>query len=105
MAASEDFEELCARLRTIVEREDLGNDEKVASLRELLLGATRPDAAPGHAWRETGSLPLPATGDGGSQGQSVQYACTRCGARGYQIVFPTSVTMYPIVTDDPQCPA
>ena len=99
--AQPDFEELCAQLRTVVDRTDLSNDEKVATIGRLLHGEAAPAAGNSpHRWRETGSVPLE---DGAGEGQSVQYACSKCGAKGYQIVFPTSVTMYPIVTDTPLC--
>ncbi len=96
----EDYEELCVRLREVVGRADLGAEAKVDAIRGILDSETGRPTVRAHEWRETGAVPLE---DGSGDGQSIQYVCATCGAKGYQITYATSVTMYPIVSDSPGC--
>ncbi len=102
MAEISDWEERCALSMDVIDRDDLPDAEKLRRIRGLLSGGFAEEEERTHDWVESGMEPLPAM-DGGSPGHSMQYRCRRCGARGYRIVFATSVTMYPIVTEQPYC--
>jgi hypothetical protein len=70
------------------------------------MGELGPDDGPveerPHVWIEIGMEPIPGT-HSSSPGNTIRYRCQHCNAKGYRVVFPTSVTLYPIVCDVPSC--
>lgn len=103
MSDSADWEERCALALEEIERMDLDALAKLNRVRRILTGNLTPDDdVRAHDWAEAGMDVLAGTASSGP-GQSIQYICRKCEARGYRIVFPTSVTLYPIVTDSPTC--
>lgn len=103
MNDSPDWEERCALALDEISRVDLDDRSKLARIKRLLEGEllTGEVNFP-HDWAEIGVDDLPGTDDG-SPGQSIKYECRKCGTKGYRIVFPTSVTLYPIVCDKAYC--
>jgi len=99
-----DWEERCALALTEIERIDLDANAKLERVRRMLKGEleSADDESRAHDWVEIGMDALQGT-DASSPGQSIKYRCRSCDARGYRIVFPTSVTLYPIVSDSPNC--
>ena len=101
-----DWEERCALALDELERTDLDDKTKLTRVKRALTGdlAAQEDqeTLSYHDWQEVGVEPLPGS-DEASPGEAVQYKCRKCGARGYRIVLPTSVTLYPIVSDSPIC--
>jgi hypothetical protein len=105
MSSPPDWEERCALALLETERTGIDAAQRLAAVRRILMGDLDPDSGEhGHDWRETGMDPLPGTA-GGSPGHSIKYLCRCCGAVGYRIVFSTSETTYPIVSEAPLCRA
>lgn len=104
MSELPDWEERCALALNELDRTDLDNATKLTRTRRILTGEADTKAADlrTHVWLEVGAEALPGT-DESSPGESIRYRCKRCGAEGHRIVFPTSVTLYPIVSDNPYC--
>jgi hypothetical protein len=107
MTAPPDWEERCALALLETERLSVDAEERLAAIRRILMGQYDPGGSErGHDWQETGMDALPGS-DESSPGHSIKYTCRCCGALGYRIVFSTSVTTYPIVSDafdcHPQC--
>jgi hypothetical protein len=106
MSELPDWEERCALALEEIERTDLDDNTKIIRVKLILTGELDSAEDDGvvayHEWREVGVDELPGT-DETSPGQSVRYICRKCDAKGYRIVFPTSVTLYPIVCDSPNC--
>jgi hypothetical protein len=100
-----DWEERCALALEEMERTDLDDRTKLVRVKRFLKGeyeGTDDRGTTAHDWTEIGVDDLAGTDDA-SPGQSIKYRCRKCGAKGYRIVFPTSVTLYPIVSDSPNC--
>jgi hypothetical protein len=86
-------------------RTDIDEKTKLERIKRVLEGDTtdgRSLSSVPHDWVEVGVDDLPETNHA-SPGQSIKYECRSCGAKGYRIVFPTSVTLYPIVSESPTC--
>lgn len=97
-----DWEERCALALSEIERSDLADGNKLDRVRRILTGELDEDDERAHVWVEIGMDPIPGTLNS-SPGNTIHYQCQNCQARGYRVVFPTSVTLYPIVTDLPIC--
>lgn len=99
-----DWEERCALALDEMARTDLDDRTKLSRIKRFLTGEHEVDENGGtaHDWAEIGVDELAGTDDA-SPGESIKYQCRKCGAKGYRIVFPTSVTLYPIVSDSPNC--
>jgi hypothetical protein len=103
MSELSDWEERCALALNELERLDIDAVTKVARARGILKGELEcDDESRAHDWIEVGVDAIEGTDDS-SPGQSIKYACRTCQVKGYRIVFPTSVTLYPIVSDTPNC--
>jgi hypothetical protein len=103
------WEARCSLALQELNRSDLDATRKVERARSILTGADHPTRhvpkpadTGAHEWVEVGVDPLGDAEDT-SEGQSIRYVCRKCNAKGYQIVFPTSVTLYPIVSDALTC--
>jgi hypothetical protein len=99
-----DWEERCALALSEIERTDLDQARKLDRVRRILTGELDEDGERAHAWVEIGMDPIPGTPTS-SSGNTIHYRCRNCDARGYRVVFPTSVTLYPIVSDVQNCKA
>jgi len=97
-----DWEERCALALSEIERTDLNDAQKLDRARRMLTGELGEDDEQAHSWVEVGMDPIAGT-EASSPGNTIHYRCGRCNAIGYRIVFPTSVTLYPIVGDPPTC--
>jgi hypothetical protein len=97
-----DWEERCALALQEIERTDIDDAHKLERVRMMLTGELDEDGERAHVWVETAMEPMPKT-DNSSPGNTIHYRCRNCHAIGYRIVFPTSVTLYPIVSDVPSC--
>jgi hypothetical protein len=109
MTEKPNWEERCSLALRELDRPDIDATRKVEHVRRILIGKTTPPhevakstGAGAHEWVEIGVEPLGGTEDT-SEGQSIRYVCRKCSAKGYRIVFPTSVTLYPIVSDALVC--
>jgi hypothetical protein len=97
-----DWEERCALALDEIERTDLDDARKLDRVRRILTGELNEDGERAHQWVEIGMDPIPGTANS-SPGNTIRYRCQNCDARGYRVVFPTSVTLYPIVSDVQHC--
>lgn len=97
-----DWEERCALALNEIERTDLDDAQKIDRVRRMLCGELGEDDERAHVWVEIGMEAIPGT-ESSSPGNTIHYRCRDCRAHGYRIVFPTSVTLYPIVSDVPSC--
>lgn len=102
MSGSPDWEERCALALNELDRLDLDDKSKLARVRRLLNGEAESVDEPSHEWVEIG-MDTMSDHERGAPGERIQYRCQHCGAFGYRVVFPTSVTLYPIVTDAATC--
>ncbi|MGC4067864.1 MAG: hypothetical protein QM784_25070 [Polyangiaceae bacterium] len=109
MTEKPNWEERCALALRELDRPDIDAARKLDHVRSILTGKTPPPhgvskstGAGAHEWVEVGVEPLGDAEDT-TEGQSIRYACRKCNAKGYRIVFPTSVTLYPIVSDVLAC--
>lgn len=102
MSGSPDWEERCALALNEIDRLDLDAKQKIAKVRRILVGEAEPREEWPHEWVEIG-IETVSDHERGAPGEKVQYRCQQCGAFGYRVVFPTSVTLYPIVTDAAAC--
>jgi len=97
-----DWEERCALALEEIERSDLSDAEKLQSVRRILLGSSDDSNERAHVWVEIGMDTISGT-ECTSPGNAIHYRCQKCKAIGYRIVFPTSVTLYPIVSEVTSC--
>lgn len=97
-----DWEERCALALGEIERIDLTDGIKLDRVRRILTGELDETDERAHVWVEVGMDPIPGT-QHSSPGNTIHYQCQHCKARGYRVVFPTSVTLYPIVSDVVNC--
>jgi hypothetical protein len=107
MSETPDWEERCTLALNEIDRTDLDVQNKLERVRSILNGELENEASEElistrHDWREVSVEELPGI-DEASPGETVRYECRKCGAKGYRIVLPTSVTLYPIVTDALYC--
>jgi hypothetical protein len=104
MSDMPDWEERCALALSEIDRKDLDDTTKLDRVRRMLTGELDEDDDRAHVWAEIGMDPIPGT-HSSSPGNTIHYRCRNCNALGYRVVFPTSVTLYPIVSDVPSCKA
>lgn len=97
-----DWEERCALALGEIERTDLDDEQKLDRVRRMLTGELGEDDETAHDWVEVGMDAIPGTSSS-SPGNTIHYRCQTCSAVGYRVVFPTSVTLYPIVSDVSSC--
>jgi hypothetical protein len=97
-----DWEERCALALDEIGRIDLSDAQKLDRVRRILTGELEQDDGRAHVWVEVGMDVIAGT-QGSSPGNTIHYRCQRCAASGYRIVFPTRVTLYPIVSDATTC--
>lgn len=102
MSGSPDWEERCALALSELDRIDLSDRAKLTRVRQILNGDTETIDEQCHEWVEIGMENM-SDHERGAPGERIQYRCQHCGAFGYRVVFPTSVTLYPIVTDATGC--
>jgi hypothetical protein len=101
MSGSPDWEERCALALSELDRFDLDDRSKLAQARRILSGEGAAEEQI-HDWVEIGMESM-SDHEHGAPGERIQYRCQHCGAFGYRVVFPTSVTLYPVVTDATSC--
>lgn len=97
-----DWEERCALALAEIERTELNDADKIDRVRRILQGDVDADDERAHCWVEVGMDSIAGT-EFVSPGNAIHYRCQHCNAFGYRIVFPTSVTLYPIVSDAVSC--